>query len=173
MGRCVVSPFRSTKIRERKLLWCRVILGKMIVAQLVKTFHQIHQFPVIYVTRMFITVFTRARHRSLSCAAWIQYTFSNSILNIYFNIILLYAKDSQVVSSHQVFRLKFCMHLWFPHVCYVLSIFYHPWFDHANIWCKIKYIILPYFCIGYVSPNTSTTFWIVINSEEPIAYLFS
>jgi hypothetical protein len=45
-----------------------VILEKLIVAQLVK------KSPASYVSRRFITVFTRARHRSLSWAARIQST---------------------------------------------------------------------------------------------------
>jgi hypothetical protein len=40
--------------------WIRVLLEKLIVPQ------QIKKFPVFYGTRMFITVFTIARHWSLS-----------------------------------------------------------------------------------------------------------
>jgi hypothetical protein len=42
--------------------WSRVLLEKLIVTQLVK------KFPTFYGNRRFITVFTTARHLSLSCA---------------------------------------------------------------------------------------------------------
>jgi hypothetical protein len=46
----------------------KFILGKLTVAQLV------NKFPAFYGTRRFITVFTTARHWSLSWARWIQST---------------------------------------------------------------------------------------------------
>jgi len=51
----------------------KVILEKPIVVQLDK------KFPAFYVTRRFITVFTRAHHWSLLWARWIQSTLSHTI----------------------------------------------------------------------------------------------
>jgi hypothetical protein len=59
--------------------WSRVLLEKLIVAQLVK------KFPA-YATRRFIIVFTRANHKSLSRARWIQSTPS---IHIYLISILI------------------------------------------------------------------------------------
>jgi len=53
--------------------WSRVLPEKLTVTQLVK------KFLVFYGTRRFITVFTRARHWSLSSARWTQSTASYSI----------------------------------------------------------------------------------------------
>jgi hypothetical protein len=54
-------------------LWSRVYFEKLIVTQPVK------KLPVFYATRMFITVFTTARHWSLFWARWIQSTISHPI----------------------------------------------------------------------------------------------
>jgi hypothetical protein len=51
----------------------RVRLEKLIVSQVVNT------FPAFYGTRRFFTVFTRARHWSVSWASWIQSTRSHAI----------------------------------------------------------------------------------------------
>jgi hypothetical protein len=51
----------------------RVLLKKLTVTQLVK------KFPAFYGTRRFITMFTTARHWSLSWATRIQSTFSHPI----------------------------------------------------------------------------------------------
>jgi len=50
-----------------------VLLEKLIDTQLAK------KFPAFYETRRFITVFTTARHWSLSWARWIQSTPSHLI----------------------------------------------------------------------------------------------
>jgi len=46
------------------------------------------KFPVSYGNRRFITVFTRARHWSLSRSAWIQSTPSCPVSKMQFNIVL-------------------------------------------------------------------------------------
>jgi hypothetical protein len=57
--------FLRGRNREKSLIpWSRIFLEKLTVAQLIK------KFPTFYETRKFIIVFTRARHWSLSWAAW-------------------------------------------------------------------------------------------------------
>jgi hypothetical protein len=95
-GTSVTSPFAPTSIQpciEIIMItpWNTVLLGQLIVAQLSK------EFPAFYGTRMFITVFIRARQWSLSWARWIQFTPSRrkdnrSVINctslfMYFNPI--------------------------------------------------------------------------------------
>jgi hypothetical protein len=63
--------------------WSRVCLEKLVVTQLVK------KFPAFYGTRRFITVFTRARHWSLSWARCIQSTTFHPI-----------SLKSSLISSH-------------------------------------------------------------------------
>jgi len=46
--------------------WSRVLFEKLTVTQLVR------KFPTFYGTRMFITVFRRAHHWSLSWIIWIH-----------------------------------------------------------------------------------------------------
>jgi hypothetical protein len=57
----------------KKTPWNRIILEKLIVAKLVK------KFPAFYGTRLFITMFTTARHWSLSWTRWIQPTVSRPV----------------------------------------------------------------------------------------------
>jgi hypothetical protein len=52
--------------------------------------HSSDQVSAFYGTKMFITVFTRGRHWSLSWARWIQFTPSQSILLIPWSKALLY-----------------------------------------------------------------------------------
>jgi hypothetical protein len=63
--------------------WSWALLEKLPVVQLLSN------FPAIYGTRRFITVFTRTLHRSLSCAKSIQSIPSNplALSKIHFNII--------------------------------------------------------------------------------------
>jgi len=53
--------------------WSKILLEKLIVAQLVK------KFPTFNGTRRFITTFTRIHHWSLSWARWIQSISSDPI----------------------------------------------------------------------------------------------
>jgi len=53
--------------------WSRVLLEKIIITQLVK------KFSTFYGTHMFVTMFTRARHWSLSWAGYIQSTTSHPL----------------------------------------------------------------------------------------------
>jgi len=62
--------------------WSRVLLEKLAGSQLVK------KFPTFYGTHVFITVFTSARHLSLSRARSIQSMSPFHFQNIHLNIIL-------------------------------------------------------------------------------------
>jgi len=53
--------------------WSRVLLEKLIVTHLVK------KYSASFANRMFITVFTKARHWSIYRVRWIQYTMSHPI----------------------------------------------------------------------------------------------
>jgi len=83
-----------------------VILEKLTVAHFVK------KFPTYYGTRRFITVFTTARHWSLSWARWIQFILSHPI-PLRFILISSCHLGTRVLSGLflTVFRLKFYMHL--------------------------------------------------------------
>lgn len=59
-------------------LWNRIILWKLLVAQLLKKFHG---------TGRFITVFTRAYHWNLFWVRWIQFTHSHPISSRSFLIL--------------------------------------------------------------------------------------
>jgi len=63
---------------------CRVLTGKLTVAQLV------NKFPAFYGTRRFITVFTTAHQRSLSSATCSRFTSSHFI----------FLRSSLILSSH-------------------------------------------------------------------------
>jgi hypothetical protein len=73
-----VSIVRVARLTPRN----RVILEKLIVAQIVK------EFPVVYRTWMFITVFTKARHGSLSWAWNLVHAQAPRFFDISCNIIL-------------------------------------------------------------------------------------
>jgi hypothetical protein len=60
--------------------WSWALLEKLPIVQLLKN------FPAFYGTRRFITVFTRALHRSLSWARWIQ-SIPSHLSKIHFNIV--------------------------------------------------------------------------------------
>jgi hypothetical protein len=92
-----------------------------------------------YGTGRFITVFTKACHCSLSWARCIQSTSShpNSLMFLYYPTI--YAKVWLVVSSLQLFLLKFCMHFNVPHSCCVYNPPHSPWFHRPKIiWWRIQ-----------------------------------
>lgn len=54
-------------------LWSRVLLGKLIVAQLARN------FLAFYGNKRLITVFKRTRYWTLSCASWVLSTSSHSV----------------------------------------------------------------------------------------------
>ena len=62
-GVCISSTYLLTYLLTP---WCRVLLEKLTVLQLVK------KFPAFHGTRMFITALTSVRHLSLSWASSIQ-----------------------------------------------------------------------------------------------------
>jgi hypothetical protein len=77
----------------------RVLIAKLIVAQLLK------EFSAFYGIRWFITVFTRARHRSLSWARWIQSMPAPHFPKIHINISVVFGKyiiTSKLVILRQV-----------------------------------------------------------------------
>jgi hypothetical protein len=51
--------------------WCRILFEKLNVTHLFK------KIPLSYGTRRFVTVFTKARHWTLSWVSWIQFAPSN------------------------------------------------------------------------------------------------
>jgi hypothetical protein len=69
-----VAILNTTTLQTNNNLtpWILTSLEKLIVAHLFKKSQSYHW------TRMFVTVFTTARHRSLSRASWIQFTPSHS-----------------------------------------------------------------------------------------------
>jgi hypothetical protein len=60
-------------------LWSSVLLEKLIVTQLVK------KFPVFYETQKFITVFSRARHWSLSRTKFTQSKSTSAPISLRYN----------------------------------------------------------------------------------------
>jgi hypothetical protein len=75
--------------------WSRVLLEKLTNLQLAK------KFPTFYGTQRFITVFTRARHLSLSWARSIPFHY----LTIHFNIILLSMPDFSMDYPYQIYQV--------------------------------------------------------------------
>jgi hypothetical protein len=120
-------------VRNKQILtpWRRVLLENLTVSQLVE------KFPTLYGTRRFITVFTRARHWSLSWARDILSTpfppcFSKIHSNIFFlstdwwSLHVRYSDQSFVSVSH------------LSYACYV-SRPSHPPFDYPNnIWWSVQ-----------------------------------
>jgi hypothetical protein len=94
--------------------WSTVLPEKLTGPQLVK------KFPAFYGTRRFITVYTTARHLSLSWARSIQtMTPIPRLKDPFYYYSSIYASVFQVVSFPQVSPLKPCMHLSSPR--YVLQ----------------------------------------------------
>ena len=85
--------------------WSEVVLENVAMSQLFK------KFPAFDVTWRFITVFTRARHLSISWARWIKPVPFQPIYLINFNIILLSISRSSKWS------------LFVPHPCHHLILF--------------------------------------------------
>jgi hypothetical protein len=109
----------------------RVLLEKLTVTQLLK-------FRTFYGTRRFITVFTRARHWSLSWARWILSTSSRplplrSILILSYHLCL--GLPSGVFPSDFPTNI---LYAFFIYACYVPHQS-HPWFCHPNnIWRSVQ-----------------------------------
>jgi hypothetical protein len=77
----IVTMNEPSTFRKSPAPWCRILLDKPVVLQLV------NKFSVFYETGMCITVFTRYRHWTLSWGRWIQTTLLKTI-SVFFNIIL-------------------------------------------------------------------------------------
>jgi hypothetical protein len=102
------------------------VLEKLIVTYLVK------KFPNFYGTQNFHSVFTRARHWSLSWASCIQLTPFQPVSR--WSIPVLFFQVFGEVSSLQIFDQNFVYISDLLHVCY-MSRPSHPWLDHRNnIW---------------------------------------
>jgi hypothetical protein len=106
--------------------WCRILFEKLIVTQLIKN------ILLSYGTRRFITVFTKARHWTLSWASWIQFTPSIPISPR--SILMLsspYAWVFPVVSCLRASQPKPCKHLYpppcVPHVHPISFSLISPW----------------------------------------------
>jgi hypothetical protein len=69
------------------------------------------EIPAFYVTWRFITVFTTARHQSLSWSTWIQSTHSSRFCMIHFNIIIPLRPGLPCDSFLQVFLPILCAFL--------------------------------------------------------------
>jgi hypothetical protein len=65
--------------------WCRILFEKLIVTQLVK-----QQPAFFYVTRRFITVLTRARHKTLSWAFTVDTVWLNKYQPIRYFVFITY-----------------------------------------------------------------------------------
>jgi hypothetical protein len=103
-------PYRAW---ASKTVWCSdsatygaVILDKHTFVQLV------NKLPAFCGTRKFITLFTRARHRSLSRARWIQSKPSH-------NIILTSKPTSSEMSLFRLSNQNFARISHLPHVRYM------------------------------------------------------
>jgi hypothetical protein len=131
--------------------WSRILLEKLIVAQLVQ------QFPVFYGTRRFITVFTRARHGSLSWARCIQSTPSHPV---FIRSILILSSHLRLDLPSVLFisALKQKCYIHFAS-CYACSIPRpsHSWLDHPNnIWRRVQVMKLLITQLSLRSPVTSS-----------------
>ena len=101
--------------------WSRVLPAKIKNPQLVK------KFPEFYETRRFITVFTRARHLSLSSVRSIQSTSPSHLLNICFNFILPSTHRSSKWSLSLRFPHQNALRISPTHTCCT------PCLDHLNL----------------------------------------
>jgi hypothetical protein len=123
-----------------------------IVTQLVKIFSAFHG------TQEFITVFTWARHWSLSKAKCIQSSTSDP-LSLRF-ILILSSHSRQVSPSSLHFRFSnqnpVCMtHL--SHACYMPHSSHPPWFYRPNnIWWRVQVMKFLNMKSSLVSEATST-----------------
>jgi hypothetical protein len=113
-----------------------VRLDKLIVCSGVK------KYPALYGHPGLITVFTRARHWSLSWSRWIQSTPSNPVFLTHFNIILPVTPRSSLWSlPFRLFQPKFCKHFsslpWALHALpsVIKSPFVHPDMTRNYVLC--------------------------------------
>jgi hypothetical protein len=124
--------------------WCRILLEKLIVPQLVKN------IPLSYGTRRFITVFTKARHWTLSWASRIQFAPSipislRSILMLSSHLRLGLPNQNPVNTSP------------LPHACHMSRPPHPPWFNHPNNIrrrIQVMKLIIILLCIAIINPDT-------------------
>jgi hypothetical protein len=131
------------------------------------------EFSKSYGTRRFITMFTRARHWSLSWARSVQsiplhsvYLWSNIVLFFYLQWCL--PKDFFVSGSP---KAKTLFAFLFSHACYMPCPIHPPWVHHSNYtWRKVqvmKLLIVPFSLFFYyffpLGPKYSPLFPNTIN----------
>jgi hypothetical protein len=107
-----VQNVQLLKLLKKKYM--RVLLEKLIVAQLVK------MFPEFYGTRNFITAFTVTSHGAFPVRD-ASSPRRHTLFNFHFNIILPY-KPMSPKCSLQVFLLKFCIHFSCLHACFTFRL---------------------------------------------------
>jgi hypothetical protein len=108
--------------------WSWTLLEEPPILQLLKN------FPALYGTRRFITMFTRAPHWSLSWATSIQYiTIPSYTLKIHFDIVhpsLTWSPQWSLsfwLSHQYLICVPFRLHSF-----YILCPSHPPWLDHSN-----------------------------------------
>jgi hypothetical protein len=116
----------SNKLTNERTSWSRVLQKVIIVAQLVK------KLPAIYVTRRFITVFTRARCQSTSWARWIQSTLQPYSPKCHFHILPSKPWSSEWSLPFRLSNQHFVRISHLPHARYMPCPPHPPWFHHHN-----------------------------------------
>jgi hypothetical protein len=122
-----ISPMRSLYWNKQLSLYSTVLLEELSISKLAK------QFSTVHGNSSFFTVFTRARHWSLSQSRWIWSTLSCSLslFKTHFNIILQPMPGFSKCSL-QFLRLKFCIH--FSSIPCVL---HAPFILSSSIWSPL------------------------------------
>jgi hypothetical protein len=142
VGTTVTSVRGTTTSRNLTVLPWSLVLQKPSVTQLHKS------FPKFYVTRRFITVFTRAHHWPLSARLMqfvpLQPLSLGSIL-ILSSHLCLGVPSGFFWLSHQN---TICIPLSLPHACY-MPCPSHPWFNPNYIWRRVQVVK---FLIVHFSP---------------------
>jgi len=108
--------------------WSIVILQKLIIVT-----HLVKKFFTFYGTQRFITMFTRACHRSLSWTRWIQSVTSHCFSKIHSNIIL-----QCMPTSEWYLPFRFSIQN-FVHISHIPHPSHPPWFGQLNnIWLSTQ-----------------------------------
>jgi len=105
----------------------------------------VKNFLVLYGTRKFITVFTRARCWSLSWARFIQCPQLPTLFpqGPFQQYPPIYAKVFQVISSLQFSQTRISYAFLITHPCYIPHPSHPLWIDHpTSIWWRVQIIKL-------------------------------